>query len=177
MRGTYLSRLAARWQASSDSDERDVIFSRLVRACMRLPVVRKARRQTFTSVASHSPRWSDDEEQAIRRAIWRAAKRWDPCRGVSFDAYVSRGLKTAVHDFWRQEAWIEDIQLHVPVAEWKRYRRLMASRPDGVCGRPEDCPLDLYLACTPQLTDTCDCDDLPVYDDPLSTWSDHDELV
>ena len=145
----YADRLVLRWQESSDEDERDIIFSRLVRHCMSLPVVRRARRQTFMGVASHSPRWADDEEQAIRRAIWRAARRWDPSRGVAFDAYVSAGLNVAIHDFWRQEAWIEDLQVHVPVSEWKRYRRLVASRSGDESGCPDGCPLDLWLACTP----------------------------
>lgn len=145
----YADRLVLRWQESSDEDERDIIFSRLVRHCMSLPVVRRARRQTFMGVASHSPRWADDEEQAIRRAIWRAARRWDPSRGVTFDAYASAGLKVSIHDFWRQEAWIEDLQVHVPVSEWKRYRRLVASRSGDESGCPDGCPLDLWLACTP----------------------------
>ena len=145
----YADRLVLRWQESSDENERDIIFSRIVRHCMSLPVVRRARRQTFMGVASHSPRWADDEEQAIRRAIWRAARRWDPSRGVAFDAYVSAGLNVAIHDFWRQEAWIEDLQVHVPVSEWKRYRRLVASRSGDESGCPDGCPLDLWLACTP----------------------------
>lgn len=165
----YSDRLVTRWQLSSDDDERDIVFGRLVRHCMRLPVVRKARRQTFMSVASHSPRWADEEEQAMRRAIWRAAKRWDASRGVAFDAYVSRGLKVAIHDFWRQEAWIQDLDVHVPVADWLRYRRLMSSRPPGVSGRPDGCPVDLWLACTPALDD----ESHPIPE--VATYDDYDD--
>lgn len=153
MTTSHSDRLVTRWQASDDDDERNIVFARLVRHCMRLPVVRKARRQTFTSVASHSPRWADEEEQAIRRAIWRAAKRWDPSRGVTFDAYVSRGIKIAVHDFWRQEAWVEDLAVYVPRLDWKHYRQMMATRPPDAMGRPDGCPLDLWLACTPAFSD------------------------
>lgn len=162
----YSDRLVIRWQESDDADERNVVFSRLVRHCMRLPVVKRARRQTFTSVASHSPRWADDEEQAMRRAIWRSAKRWDPARGVAFDAYVSRGLKVAIHDFWRQDAWIQDLSVHVPVADWLLYRRMMSSRPPGVSGCPDGCPVDLWLACTPALDDESHpITEVPAYDD------------
>lgn len=164
-----IDKIVLMWQESSDEDERNIIFSRLVRHCMSLPVVRRARRQTFMGVDSHSPRWADDEEQAIRRAIWRAARRWDPGRGVTFDAYVSRGLNMAIHDFWRQEAWIEDLPVHVPVSEWKRYRRLVASRPGDDPGRPDGCPLELWLACTPSLSD--------VSESVISVWDDYDEGV
>ena len=163
---TYADRLVTRWQASDDDAERDLVFARLVSHCMRLPVVRAARRRTFTSVASHSPRFADDEEQAIRRAIWRAAKKFDPGRGVEFDAYVSRGIKVAVHDFWRQEAWIQDLGVHVPVAEWLRYRRAMSARAPEETGKPADCPLDLYLACTPAWEDEGAVQrEVAVYDD------------
>ena len=163
---SYSDRLVTRWQDSNDDDERDIVFTRLVRHCMRLPVVRKARRQTFTSVASHSPRWAEEEEQAIRRAIWRSAQRWNPTRGVPFDAYVSSGLRVAIHDFWRQDAWIQDLSVHVPVSDWKHYRKLMASRPHGMMGRPDECPLDLWSACTP-----------PFYEGVGDTllWDDYDD--
>lgn len=171
MTTSHSDRLVTRWQASEDDDERDIVFARLVRHCMRLPVVRKARRQTFTSVASHSPRWADEEEQAIRRAIWRAAKRWDPSRGVAFDAYVSRGLRVALHDFWRRDTWVNDLPVHVPDADWQRYRQLMASRPPTASGRPEGCPLDLWLACTPPFSDLIGSGEL------IEVWDDYDEEV
>lgn len=165
----YSDRLVMRWQDSDDTDERDVIFARLVRHCMRLPVVRRARRQTFAGVASHSPRWADEEEQAIRRAIWRSAKRWDRSRGVAFDAYVSRGLKVAIHDFWRLDAWIHDLDVHVPVAEWLHYRRMVSSMPSWHTGCPDGCPADLYEACTPSISDN-----MMSHVDP-AVWDDYDD--
>lgn len=165
----HIDRLVMRWQDSDDADEKDVLFARIIRHCMRLPVVRRARRQTFTRVASHSPRWADEEEQAIRTAIWRAAKRWDRSRGVAFDAYASRGLGVALHDFWRRDTWVNDLALYVPMRDWQRFRQLMASRPSDMSGRPDECPVDLYLACTV----------VPAEKDEVSlaVWDDYDEEV
>lgn len=150
-----VDRLVIRYQDSTDTAEQDAVFERILRHCLRLPVVAATRRKTFGRVCGQAPRFADDELQAVRRAVWRSARRWDRRHSVPFDMYASRGIKMALRNFWTQEAWLHDLPTHVPVAEWKKFRRLVATS-DEVDEMPDGCPLDLWNACSFPMADEKD---------------------
>lgn len=138
--------MAVRWQQAEDAMERDIIFSRILKECMALPVVKATRRRTALKVGGQNPRFADEELQAVRRAVWRSLKRYDPDLGVPFQHYVSRGLKVAIHDFWRVGSWNNDLCLHVPQADWKKWRMAEARRVSGD-GQVTDIDPTLDMAC------------------------------
>ena len=138
--------MAVRWQEAEDAMEKDVIFARILRECMSLPVVKATMRRTAQMVGGQNPRFADEELQAVRRAVWRSLKRYDPGRGVPFQHYVSRGLKVAIHDFWRVDSWNKDLCVHVPQADWKRWRMEEARRASGDELAPDSDPT-LDMAC------------------------------
>lgn len=139
-----LQRLALRYQSSETRDERDMIFSEICRLVMTLPVVRGTHRRTRSHVRGQSPRFADDEDQAIRRCVWRSLKRYDASYNVPYSIYITRGIQSALRDFWGQEAWKDDAPMHIPVKAWREYRKAAGMRARG-----QDYEIDeaLYNAC------------------------------
>lgn len=145
-RTTKLQRLAIKYQSATSKEERDRIFSEICQIAMRMPVVRSTHRKTYSRVSGQSPRFADEENQAIRRAIWRSLARYDASYNVPYSIYVTRGIKIALKDFWSQEAWREDVPMHIPVQKWREYRRAAAHKSNS--NTPEPCiDNELYNAC------------------------------
>ena len=131
MRYDRLQRLAIRYQDASDDSERNRVYGMILTEIQRLPVVTGARRQTYMRVAGHSPRFADEEQQAIRNSVWRALNRYDRRRGVPFVKFVSMAIKADVRDYWRREAWRHDLCVSVPLRVWTAYRRAVGSGDDA----------------------------------------------
>lgn len=125
-----LTRLAKRWHAADDDDERDAIFTRILEIVMTMPVVGAAKARTAACVGGHVAVYADDEDAAIRRAAFRSLRRWDPDAGVPFGPYLTRGLAVAIHDFWRTIIRTT-LCVYVPTAEWIRWRHEETMRAYG----------------------------------------------
>ena len=120
-----IQRLVIRYQQTEDVNERDRLFATILREVERMPVCRAARRKTYQQVAGHSPRFADEEQQAIREGLYRALRRYDATYGMPAVMYISRYLKGAIRDYWRRYAQREDLPVAVPVTKWAAYRGII----------------------------------------------------
>jgi hypothetical protein len=141
-----LTQLAVAWQEEADAMRREQLFGQILSRCMNLPIVKATRWKTAHEVCGQSPRFADDEMQAVRRAVWRSLRRYDAEFGVPFDKYASRGLRVAINDFWKVGSWNHDLCVHVPQADWKRWRSEETRRASGDASAPDSDPA-LDAAC------------------------------
>ena len=144
MADSRLTRLAIRWQSEDDTEMRERLFRRVLDECMKMPVVRSARYKTACNRGGHNRRYADLELQAIRSCVWRSLLRYDPERRVPYERFVSHLLRLRVADFWRAKAWHDDLCVHVPDKDYRRWRADESRRARG-----EDVQSDpaLDLAC------------------------------
>ena len=135
-----LTRLAMRWHAAADDDERDAIFVRILEIVMTMPVVGASKARTAAGVGGHFTMFSDEEDAAIQRATFRSLRRWNPDSGVPFGPYLTRGLRTGIHDFWRTHLRTT-LCCYVPSSEWIKWlHEIVILSYEG--GEPSDELLD-----------------------------------